>query len=240
MLLFVILLSKKAILPIAENIEKQKQFVTDAGHEIKTPLAIIMANTDAMELHNGENKWSRNIREQTVRLNGLMQNLLALAKMDEGAVKLPSSDILLSSLLEEILPAFYEPAALKEIIIEENIQPNIIMHGNRDSMSRLITILLDNAVKYTSKQGNIIIYLERKEGVITLSIKNTCDMLPEVDPEKLFDRFYRGDSARTQKSGGYGIGLSAARAIAESQKGSITASYEENQIIFTVELKNSK
>lgn len=114
------------------------------------------------------------------------------------------------------------------------------MHGNRDSMSRLITILLDNAVKYTSKQGNIIIYLERKEGVITLSIKNTCDMLPEVDPEKLFDRFYRGDSARTQKSGGYGIGLSAARAIAESQKGSITASYEENQIIFTVELKNSK
>ena len=240
MLLSVILLSKKAILPIAENIEKQKQFVTDAGHEIKTPLAIIMANTDAMELHNGENKWSRNIREQTVRLNGLMQNLLALAKMDEGAVKLPSSDILLSSLLEEILPAFYEPAALKEIIIEENIQPNIIMHGNRDSMSRLITILLDNAVKYTSKQGNIIIYLERKEGVITLSIKNTCDTLPEVDPEKLFDRFYRGDSARTQKSGGYGIGLSAARAIAEAQKGSITASYEENQIRFTVELKSSK
>ena len=133
MLVLVILLSKKAIFPIAENIEKQKQFVTDAGHEIKTPLAIIMANTDAMELHNGENKWSRNIREQTIRLNGLMQNLLALAKMDEGGVKLPSSDILLSSLLEEILPSFYEPASLKEIIIQENIQPDIIVHGNRDN-----------------------------------------------------------------------------------------------------------
>ncbi len=236
MLLFVILLSKRAILPIAENIEKQKQFVTDAGHEIKTPLAIIMANTDAMELHNGENKWSRNIREQTIRLNGLMQNLLALAKMDENGAKLPCADISLSSLLEEILPSFYEPAALKEVIIEENIQSNIIMHGNRDSMARLIAILLDNAVKYTSNQGSIIIYLERKEDVIILRIKNTCDTLPEVAPEKLFDRFYRGDSARTQKSGGYGIGLSAARAIAESQKGSIKASYEENQIIFTVEL----
>ncbi len=237
MLVLVILLSKKAILPIAENIEKQKQFVTDAGHEIKTPLAIIMANTDAMELHNGENKWSRNIREQTIRLNGLMQNLLALAKMDEGGVKLPSSDILLSSLLEEILPSFYEPASLKEIIIQENIQPDIIVHGNRDNMIRLITILMDNAVKYTSRKGNIKVYLERKENTVALNIKNTCDTLPEVEPEKLFDRFYRGDSARTQKSGGYGIGLSVARAITESQKGSITASYEEKQIIFTVRLK---
>lgn len=236
-LVLVILLSKKAILPIAENIEKQKQFVTDAGHEIKTPLAIIMANTDAMELHNGENKWSRNIRDQTIRLNGLMQNLLALAKMDEGGVKLPSSDILLSSLLEEILPSFYEPASLKEIIIQENIQPDIIVHGNRDNMIRLITILMDNAVKYTSWKGNIKVYLERKENTVALNIKNTCDTLPEVEPEKLFDRFYRGDSARTQKSGGYGIGLSVARAITESQKGSITASYEEKQIIFTVRLK---
>lgn len=236
MLLLVILLSKKAILPIAKNIEKQKQFVTDAGHEIKTPLAIIMANTDAMELHHGENKWSRNIREQTVRLNGLMQNLLALAKMDEGGMKLPAFDISLSRLLEEILPSFYEPAALKGIVIEETIQPDMIVHANKDNIIRLITILLDNAVKYTDQNGNIKVYLERKERSIVLKIKNTCETLPEVEPEKLFDRFYRGDSARTQKSGGYGIGLSVARAIAESQKGEIMASYEDKQIVFVVRM----
>ena len=92
MLLFVILLSKQAIRPIAENIEKQKQFVTNAGHEIKTPIAIIQSNTEAMELYNGENKWSKNIKEQTVRLNELMKNLLTLARMDESSTNLMQSD----------------------------------------------------------------------------------------------------------------------------------------------------
>ena len=221
MLLLVILLSRKTIAPVARSIEKQKQFVTNAGHEIKTPLAIILANTDAMELHNGENKWSKNIRAQTLRLSGLMQNLLMLAKMDESSTKLPMCEFDISTAAEDTVGAFIEPAALKGIMIEQDIKKGIRLSGNRDSIVQLMTVLLDNAVKYTESGGVIRAELYGNEKNITLSIANTCE--PIDHPEKLFDRFYRGDSARTQKNGGYGIGLSVAQAIAELHKGSITA-----------------
>ena len=221
MLLLVILLSRKTIAPVARSIEKQKQFVTNAGHEIKTPLAIILANTDAMELHNGENKWSKNIRAQTLRLSGLMQNLLMLAKMDESSTKLPMCEFDISTAAEDTVGAFIEPAALKGIMIEQNIKKGIRLSGNRDSIVQLMTVLLDNAVKYTESGGVIRAELYGSEKNITLSIANTCE--PIDHPEKLFDRFYRGDSARTQKNGGYGIGLSVAQAIAELHKGSMTA-----------------
>ncbi len=221
MLLLVILLSKKTIAPVARSIEKQKQFVTNAGHEIKTPLAIILANTDAMELHNGENKWSKNIRAQTLRLSGLMQNLLMLAKMDENSAKLPMCSFDISTAAEDTVSAFIEPAALKGVMIEQDIQKGLQLNGNRDSIVQLMTVLLDNAVKYTVSGGMIRAKLSGNEKNITLSIANTCE--PVDHPEKLFDRFYRGDSARTQKNGGYGIGLSVAQAIAELHKGSITA-----------------
>ena len=221
MLLLVILLSKKTIAPVARSIEKQKQFVTNAGHEIKTPLAIILANTDAMELHNGENKWSKNIRAQTLRLSGLMQNLLMLAKMDESSAKLPMCSFDISTAAEDTVNAFIEPAALKGVMIEQDIQKGLQLNGNHDSIVQLITVLLDNAVKYTESGGMIRAKLSGNDKNITLSIANTCE--PIDHPEKLFDRFYRGDSARTQKNGGYGIGLSVAQAIAELHKGSITA-----------------
>lgn len=221
MLLLVILLSKKTIAPVARSIEKQKQFVTNAGHEIKTPLAIILANTDAMELHNGENKWSKNIRAQTLRLSGLMQNLLMLAKMDESSAKLPMCSFDISTAAEDTVNAFIEPAALKGVIIEQDIQKGLQLNGNHDSIVQLITVLLDNAVKYTESGGMIRAKLSGNDKNIALSIANTCE--PIDHPEKLFDRFYRGDSARTQKNGGYGIGLSVAQAIAELHKGTITA-----------------
>lgn len=237
MLLLVILLSKRAILPIARNMEKQKRFVTNAGHEIKTHLAIILANTEAMELHNGESKWSRNIRAQTLRLNGLMQNLLTLARMDEGGVKPETEDFSASLLLEETLHPFYEAASLKRIRICPDIQPEVMLHANREHVRQLYSILLDNAVKYTEDGGWMGITLRKEERTLVLQVKNTCGKLPEGEPEQLFDRFYRGNDARTQKSGGYGIGLSAAQAIVEAQKGSIRASYEEgNRIVFTVRL----
>lgn len=221
MLLLVILLSKKTIAPVARSIEKQKQFVTNAGHEIKTPLAIILANTDAMELHNGENKWSKNIRAQTLRLSGLMQNLLMLAKMDESSAKLTMCSFDISTAAEDTVNAFIEPAALKGVMIEQDIQKGLQLNGNRDSIVQLMTVLLDNAVKYTVSGGMIRAKLSGNEKNITLSIANTCE--PIDHPGKLFDRFYRGDSARTQKNGGYGIGLSVAQAIAELHKGTITA-----------------
>ena len=246
MLLLVILLSKKTITPVARSIEKQKQFVTNAGHEIKTPLAIILANTDAMELHNGENKWSKNIRAQTLRLSGLMQNLLMLAKMDESSAKLTMCGFDISTAAEDTVNAFIEPAALKGVMIEQDIQKGLNLNGNRDSIIQLMTVLLDNAVKYTESGGTIRAKLSGNEKNITLSMANTCE--PIDHPEKLFDRFYRGDSARTQKNGGYGIGLSVAQAIVELHKGTITAENitdtspdnpdidTDNMLMFTVKI----
>lgn len=237
MLLLVAALSRRAIRPIAENMERQKQFVTDAGHEIKTPLAIILANTEALELHNGESKWSRNIRTQTVRLNGLMQNLLTLARMEENGTKLTVENVNLSALTQETVEAFREPAALNNVALEQEIQPGVVLQTNREHMTRLLSILLDNAVKYVNAGGSIRLSLQKTEKGALLRVKNTCAQRPEEPPEEWFGRFYRGDSARTQKSGGYGIGLSVARAVVEAHGGAISASYEdENTVVFTVQL----
>lgn len=235
MLFLVILLSKKAIRPIAENIEKQKQFVTDAGHEIKTPLAIILANTDALELYNGESKWSRNIREQIVRLNGLTKNLLMLARMEEGVPDGPVSEFSLSTMLAESVQEFAESLKMKQIKLEKQIQQNIVVCMDRDNIKRLISILLDNAVKYTNNEGDIIVRLHKNDKRIKLQVENTCEALPDAAPDKLFERFYRADKARTQKSGGYGIGLSVAESIVQSNKGSLSAEYKNGNVVtFTV------
>ena len=235
MLLFVILLSKQAIRPIAESIEKQKQFVTNAGHEIKTPIAIIQSNTEAMELYNGENKWSKNIKEQTVRLNELMKNLLTLARMDESSTNLIQSDFSLSQLLADHIECFRETLELRRITLQTSIQPMISFRANQEHITQLISALMDNTVKYTNEGGNVFVSLEVNDKRIKLQFKNTCQQLPPVPPDKLFDRFYRADEARTQKNGGYGIGLSVAQSITETYKGRISAEYENgNTIVFTI------
>ena len=237
MLLLVIALSKRAIRPIAENLEKQKQFVTDAGHEIKTPLAIILANTEAMELHNGESKWSKNIRKQIERLSGLMKNLLTLARMEEGTAPVVMTDLDMSKLTKEVADSFVESAKLKQIELQTKIASDIKLQANREEMTQLLTILLDNAIKYSIEQADIVLTLAKRGKEVTLSCENTCGKLPDVEADRLFDRFYRSDAARTQKSGGYGIGLSVARAIVQNHKGKISAEYKDgNRIVFKVEL----
>lgn len=237
MLLLVIALSKRAIRPIAENLAKQKQFVTAAGHEIKTPLAIILANTEAMELHNGESKWSKNIRKQTERLSGLMKNLLTLARMEEGTAPVVMADLDMSKLTKEVADSFAESAKLKQIKLQAKIASDIKLYANREEMTQLLAILLDNAVKYSVEQADIVLTLAKRGKEVMLSCENTCEKLPDVEVDRLFDRFYRSDAARTQKSGGYGIGLSVARAIVQNHKGEITAEYKDgNRIVFKVEL----
>ena len=240
MLLLVILLSRKAIRPIAENMERQKQFVTDAGHEIKTPLAIILANTDAMELHNGETKWSKNIRTQTNRLSGLMKDLLTLARTDEGSVNVAMADCDLSAVVTETVHAFKEPAKLKGITIEKEITEGLNLYASKEQMIQLVSLLMDNAVKYSPENETIRVRLYTSGKGIKLKVSNACDNMDEETVGKLFDRFYRGDTARTQKNGGYGIGLSVARAICEGHRGSIKADYENKRITFTAVLNGGK
>ena len=233
MLALVAALSRRAIRPIAENMERQRQFVTDAGHELKTPLAVILANLDAMELRGGENKYSRNIRSQTSRLSMLMQNLLTLARLDENTPPPDRSTLSLSELTKEAAETFRTPAELKKLRLETEIAEDVNVLGNRQQLQQLLSTLLDNAVKYCPEGGTIRVRL-RQEDRAVLSIANTVgEERPPLD--RLFDRFYRADSARSQK-GGFGIGLSAAQAIVRQQKGEIDASYQGDEIVFTVKL----
>ena len=197
--------------------------------------AIILANTDAMELHNGESKWSKNIRSQAERLSGLMKNLLSLSKMDEGNLNTVMEDVDISTLSKDIVEAFWEPAGLKNIDVSVDISDNIKVHANKEHITQLINILMDNAIKYTPEAGHIRFTLHEEHHNCIIKCQNSCKVLPDVPAGRLFDRFYRGDSARTQKNGGYGIGLSVAKAIVEMYKGKISAEYVgDGEIIFKV------
>ena len=225
MLLIVWRISGRAVRPIAENIEKQKQFITNAGHDLKTPLAIIKANAEAMELYNGENKWSRNIKMQTDRLSELMNRLLLLSRMDENSEKPERTEFSLSGLAEQFAEDFAEAFENRKITVEKEISPEVTVLADKGQTEQLLSILLDNAVKYTEEGGQVRISLRKDAGRAVLELENTCTEIPQVPPERLFDRFYRSDSARTQKNGGFGIGLAVAKAICEANEGSITASY---------------
>lgn len=232
--LLVVLLSRRAIAPVVRGMEKQQQFVTNAGHEIKTPLAIIQVNTEALELHQGESKWTRNIRAQTARLTGLMENLLTLARMDEA--RLPAAQpVDLSGTARESVQAFQEAAAARGLTLTGQIAPDVVLQTSREHMVQLLTVLLDNGVKYTESGGTVSLTLTKEGSAIRLQVRNSPTQVPEGDLSRLFDRFGRGDPARSQKTGGYGIGLSAAQAIVQAWQGTITAQAEgADTMVFTV------
>ena len=237
MLALVILLSKRTIAPIAENMDRQRQFVTDAGHELKTPLAIIQANTEAMELIQGENKWSRNIKAQTVRLTELTRNLLTLARAEEVPTQGSFAPVDFSALTEKMTQMFQTPMEQKRLRLEAQLDAGITVRGQEAQLSNLCSILFDNAVKYATEGSALRLSLRAGEKTCTLRLENACEKLPDCPPERLFDRFYRADAARTQSSGGFGIGLSAAQVIVLQHRGRLEAEYPaENRIAFTVTL----
>lgn len=239
MYLFVRRLSRKAIEPIAESMEKQRQFITDAGHELKTPLAIILSNTEAMELYQGESKWSRNIREQVGRLDGLTKNLLLLSRMEEYSENVTRESLDLGELVQKMAEPFREPLALRGITLRTQLSERTQINAGREQIERLLSVLLENALKYANDNGEVLISLQHKsegrKSKAVLKVENTCTELPGVSPEALFERFRRGDEARTRKKGGYGIGLAVAKACVEANGGSIRAIYEEpDRICFEI------
>lgn len=232
LLLIVSLLSDKVIRPVTAGMEKQKQFITNAGHEMKTPLAIIQSNNDTMAFIHGENKYNVHIRTQTRRLNVLMSNLLLLARLDEESPP-PAEPINISELAAELLPACQEAALVRSLRFHVQIEPDLTLLIEKASFQQLLTILLDNALKYTPDGGQISLRLIRHGRRIAMIQENSCEASHETDTEILFERFYRGDPARTQRaeSSGYGIGLSAARAICERFNGKLTATYTSAESI---------
>ena len=235
LLLLVMLLSNTIIKPIVENLERQKDFVTFAGHEIKTPLAIIQANTEVLELHSGENKWTKNIKDQTMRLSVLMNNMLTLTRAEEGFNEQTVTDVDLSSLLHEILAMYQESFARKDLYLFEVIEEGLTVKAEKSRLSQLLSLIFDNTVKYAKDHTQFSVIASGKDRLVELECENFTEFLPECEPERLFERFYRPDSSRYSEQTGNGIGLSAARAIMGSFGGSIVCRYGGNdRIIFTM------
>lgn len=235
--LLVFIFSKFAIRPIAESYEKQKRFITDAGHELKTPLAVINSCNEVIELEQGETKWTRSIAAQTEKLSELTKELVALARMDEGSSQLTFEEFPLSETVNEILDPFALMAERKGIAFTADIQPDITCKGDRNSLGRLCSIMADNALKYTPEGGYIKFGLSAKNRKVTLYSENTAEDTEKGTHPELFDRFRRGDSSHNGDIPGYGIGLSMAQSIAAAHNGKIEAfSKDGKSLTITVKI----
>ena len=235
-LILMILLSKHIVKPFSENYEKQKRFITDAGHEIKTPITIINADTEVLEMDTGPNEWINDIRVQTERLSHLTKDLIYLAKMEEGDTRTQMIDFPLSEVISETAASFQAIARTDSKQFAINIEPRISFYGDEENIRRLASILLDNALKYSDEKGCIQFNLEKKGKHIQLTAANTTrDKLDKEQLSHLFDRFYRMDASRNSETGGYGIGLSIAQAIVQMHKGKISVTaIDDHKIQFIV------
>ncbi len=246
----VFIASGRIVRPVAESYEKQKRFITDAGHEIKTPLAIISADVEVLEMDlndsgtsdssegREENEWLSDIKLQTKRLSELTQDLILLSKMEEASTVLEMKDLDLSSIIRSQAGSFESVAIASGKKISSSIEDNIHIHGDRKSIESLLSIIIDNAVKYCPAGGTIDVHASTNKKNALIEITNdTESTLSPDDLKNMFNRFYRTDASRNSETGGYGIGLSIARAIVTKHKGRITAvSPSEKKLTISITL----
>ena len=227
--------SKRAVRPFEINSNRQKQFITDASHELKTPLAIISANAEVLQYKGDGNEWTQNIIDQTKNMGKLINHLLVLAKLDEVQEKSEKQEADLKLLLEETIEPFEEVATQKKVTLKLHLEEGVTIRVNREQIAQLVSILTENAAKYVNDGGKIVWRLTKTQHGAVLVVKNTTEKeLP--DTKRMFDRFYRSDSSRSSKTGGQGIGLSIAKKIVDSHKGSITAKAGDGMVTFRVSL----
>ena len=234
-LVLVVLLSRRAIDPVVRSAEKQKQFITDASHELKTPITVIATSLKVLEMEVGQQKWIDKARAQTEKLKELVNSLVTLSRMDEENSPLQMADFPISDAVAETAESFRQVAESRGCPLELSVTPGLTYHGDQYAVRQLVSILLDNAIKYGTPAIPITLTLEKTRKGVTIKVANGCENGGEIDTSRLFDRFYRADPART--AGGFGIGLSIARGIAEGHHGAISAKVENDVITFTAELK---
>lgn len=224
-LLLLIFLSGRIVRPFRISYEKQKQFITDAGHELKTPLTIINADAELLAMDIGENEWLTDIQHQTSRLANLTGDLILLSRMEEAQPQLQLLELPLSDLVEETALPFQAVARTQGKTLDCHIEPLVSLCGEEKSLRKLVSILLDNAVKYAAPHSTITCTLDRYKGAPRLTVRNPVEgNVTREQTARLFDRFYRTDQSRNSQTGGYGLGLSIAAAIVSAHKGRITAS----------------
>ncbi len=219
----IVLLSKRMIAPVAESYEKQKQFITDAGHELKTPLTIINTNTDVLEMEHGESEWTKNIHSQVSRLSELVTGLISLSRMDEEHTDIINNEFSISETARETVDSFRAVAEVGGKKMVTSIEEDIIFHGDEKSITQLFSIIIDNSIKYSPADTDINFSMKRESRRIVIELKNISSDIKKGDLSYVFERFYRGDKSRSSETSGYGIGLSLARAIVLKHKGEINA-----------------
>ena len=216
--LLTMILTRRAMRSMQETFERQRQFISDAGHELKTPLTIISANVDILHDEIGENKWLSYIQSQAERMRVLVGEMMNLTKLEMGDKEKDFVDFSLSEAVSSAALPFEGQAFEQEKQLELEIQEDISYHGNPDQIKQLVGIFMDNALKYSKEHGEIRVTLQQVQNKKTLKVYNTGKGIPESEKEKIFQRFYRSDASRARATGGYGLGLSIAQSIADAHK----------------------
>lgn len=224
------------IKPVIETFEKQKQFVADASHELKTPLSVIMASAEALDNEPSEKKWLNNIKSESERMSNLISDLLDMAKLENG-IKEQYSITDLSKVIEREVLTFESLIYEKKIKLDYNIEENIKLNCNSNQIKQLVAILLDNAIKHSSLQGEIKVNLKKDKNNIILEVKNKGKEIPKEEREKIFERFYRVDESRNRNENRYGLGLAIAKNIVSNHNGKISVNCLDGYNIFKVALK---
>lgn len=210
--------------PVQMAFDRQKQFIADASHELKTPLTIITTNAEVLEGSMGENKWLQHILFQTRRMNILIKNLLDLARLDSYDKAISFSDFDMSKAVKNAALSFESLAFEYRKTYRIDIAPNLFLHGDENAIRQLVTILLDNAFKYSDDEGFISLFLYSQGDKKVLRIENSGPGIPPEDQPYIFERFYRSDTSRSRSSGSYGLGLSIAASIAQIHRGQLHVS----------------
>jgi two-component system sensor histidine kinase CiaH len=239
LIVFVLLVSfsGRVIRPFEENIKRQQRFITDASHELKTPLAVISANVDVLRAEQGDNRWLQSTQKQVARMDGLVHSLIELSRAQEMRTEHHQDETTdFSEAAQNVSEAFEAPAQARGCTLETQIAQGLFVRCSQETLVRLISILLDNAVKYCDVNGRIVLRVQKSGRQALVTLSNPCASLDKKRAQHLFDRFYRADDSRARQSGGYGIGLSVAQEIVTRCRGKITVSLQKQQVTFTVVL----
>lgn len=227
-----VFLANKIVKPLERNYQKQKQFVSDAGHELKTPISVVSTNAELLSREIGENQWLQNIQYENQRMGILVGQLLDLARTENISEQTEQID--LSHLVAgEALP--FESVAFEQgLTLHTHIEEQICLQGNSNQLRQLTSILLDNAIRHSTPPGNIILTLRKEHNQIKLAVTNSGAPIPEKQQKQIFERFYRMDSVRNSQDNHYGLGLAIAKGIVSAHRGHIEVSCDEGLVEFRV------
>lgn len=229
-----VLFSKRAMRPVAENYEKQKQFITDAGHELKTPITVISATSEILEMTYGDDEWVTTIKEQTAKLSRMVRDLVTLARIEETEDVTVKYEFDCSMAAQDTVSGFDNPALLKDKTMTVDISSGIKYNGNERDFRQIVSILTENAVKYCDDGGEIKVSL-RQERSVYFTVENSYKMAEAINTDRLFDRFYRSDEMRGSLDG-HGLGLAIARTLSQKDGYNISVSARDQKVIFTLRL----